>query len=197
MSENTREIFIAEATKAFSDKGFHGTSIASIADRLGLTKQALLHHFGTKERLYGEVLARISKSFNADLETARASAEAPADQLEAFFTLLLDRTIADSDDTRLLMRELLDNHTRAETADVWYLEPALNTLIDLAQAATGPDTLTREGAFARIYQLFGAVTYFAVSAPTLEGIFGERFYAGMHAEFTAALPELVRTRFSS
>lgn len=57
-----RERFIEAATDVFAERGFYGTSIAAIADALPLTKQALLHHFGSKEKLYAEVLKRKSLS---------------------------------------------------------------------------------------------------------------------------------------
>jgi AcrR family transcriptional regulator len=55
---DTRDAFLDAAKRHFAQRGFYGASIAAIAEELGLTKQALIHHFGTKERLYGEVLAR-------------------------------------------------------------------------------------------------------------------------------------------
>lgn len=53
--------FIEAATRQFARKGFYGASISSIANELGLSKQAVLHHFGSKEKLYGEVLQQISE----------------------------------------------------------------------------------------------------------------------------------------
>ena len=42
MTSSTRDQFLQAAIKQFADRGFYGTSIASIAADLGLTKQALL-----------------------------------------------------------------------------------------------------------------------------------------------------------
>ena len=58
MPNDTRKALLDAATRLFASAGFHGASLANIADALGLTKQALLHHFGAKEKLYGEVLVR-------------------------------------------------------------------------------------------------------------------------------------------
>jgi hypothetical protein len=43
-SMNTEHGFIAVAKRQFAKNGLGHTSIASIADELALTKQALLHH---------------------------------------------------------------------------------------------------------------------------------------------------------
>ena len=55
MAQDTRERLLDQAEPLFAERGFYGVSIAAIASELGLTKQALLHHFGSKEKLYGEV----------------------------------------------------------------------------------------------------------------------------------------------
>ena len=57
-AHRTRDHFLDAATHLFSEHGFSGTSVADVANQLGVTKQAVLHHFGNKERLYGEVLQR-------------------------------------------------------------------------------------------------------------------------------------------
>ncbi|MEL6753814.1 MAG: helix-turn-helix domain-containing protein, partial [Pseudomonadota bacterium] len=67
MASDTREQFLDTAEALFAERGFYGVSIAAIADELDLTKQALLHHFGTKEKLYGAVLQRISDEFERQL----------------------------------------------------------------------------------------------------------------------------------
>ena len=83
MAENTREKFLEVARRQFAGKGYDGASIASIAHELGLSKQALLHHFGSKEKLYGEVLAAIATRLTAHALRAREAGADPVDQLEA------------------------------------------------------------------------------------------------------------------
>ncbi|QXC63350.1 TetR/AcrR family transcriptional regulator [Aquihabitans sp. G128] len=55
--EARREQIIAAAVELFAAKGFRGTSIAELADRVGMTHPGLLYYFGTKERLLEEVVA--------------------------------------------------------------------------------------------------------------------------------------------
>ena len=78
MSLSTRDQFIAAAQHLFAEKGFYGASIAAIAEELGLTKQALLHHFGNKEKLYGEVLQRLSGELLEATRAIVAAAPSPA-----------------------------------------------------------------------------------------------------------------------
>jgi AcrR family transcriptional regulator len=53
--DRTEEI-LKTATRLFSEKGFRGTSLASIAVEVGLTEPGLLHYFPTKVKLLQGVL---------------------------------------------------------------------------------------------------------------------------------------------
>ncbi|MEL6216484.1 MAG: TetR/AcrR family transcriptional regulator, partial [Pseudomonadota bacterium] len=106
---DTRNQILDAAEQQFADRGFYGVSLANIAETLGVTKQALLHHFGTKERLYGSVLDRISKDFLNALNTEQMQTLEPEEQLRSFLRDLLDRSSRDASRDRLLVRELLDN----------------------------------------------------------------------------------------
>ena len=55
-----KEEILKEATKRFSTYGFRGTSLASIADAVGLTEPGLLHYFPSKVKLLQGVLAHRS-----------------------------------------------------------------------------------------------------------------------------------------
>ena len=108
MAHDTRERLLDQAEALFAERGFYGVSIAAIANELGLTKQALLHHFGSKERLYGDVLKQISDRFaDIDLNTTAPDANA-TDQLVAYLLELSDPSKFNPSATRVLMRELLD-----------------------------------------------------------------------------------------
>ncbi|WP_431797198.1 TetR/AcrR family transcriptional regulator [Microbacterium kunmingense] len=53
---NDREHVLAVAVALFIEKGYDATSVADLADRLGVTKSALYHHFSSKEELLGLAL---------------------------------------------------------------------------------------------------------------------------------------------
>jgi len=52
-----REEILRAANELFAVQGFHGTSLSSIATRVGLSEPGLLHHFPSKEHLLLELLS--------------------------------------------------------------------------------------------------------------------------------------------
>ena len=48
---SVRERISRAATRLFAERGFAGTSIQAIADEVGMSKQALMHHFPSKQHL--------------------------------------------------------------------------------------------------------------------------------------------------
>ena len=193
VSRDTREVFLDEAEKLFAERGFYGVSIAAIADQLGLTKQALLHHFGTKEKLYGAVLQRISDEHSARLSAAMNDMSDPTAGFLGYFKTVYQESRANLPRGLILMRELLDNKRRADSAGTWYLKSYLENLTELAARVPGLSELTFSRRFTLVYQLLGAINYFLFSEPTLRGIFGEDQIEAFEADFPSQLDALIES----
>lgn len=52
----TKTAILAVATQEFRDRGYTAATLADVADRLGITRSAVLHHFGTKAEVLREVV---------------------------------------------------------------------------------------------------------------------------------------------
>ncbi|MEM8609932.1 MAG: TetR/AcrR family transcriptional regulator [Myxococcota bacterium] len=194
-NEDTRTALLRAATRLFAEKGFYGASIAAIARELDLTKQALIHHFGSKERLYGEVLQQIADELVAAMVEATSDQADPMAQLELLLTRMYDTHKTRPEQSRLLMRELLDNRPRAERADTWYLKSFLKGLVVVVQRIPGWQSASEAEALAAVYQLLGAISYYAISEPTLTRIFGKATYAELDEAFPTRLRLLMRASF--
>jgi AcrR family transcriptional regulator len=88
---NTREQIRAIALEMFAERGYAGTSLREIAERLGVTKAAVYYHFSTKE----DILASLLEDFRAQLDELIAwtaaqprSAETRRAALERYAKLL-------------------------------------------------------------------------------------------------------------
>jgi len=53
-----REQILLEAMECFAEKGFRGTTIRSLAERVGITEAALYRYFPSKESLYRAIVDR-------------------------------------------------------------------------------------------------------------------------------------------
>lgn len=189
-ADRTRQRIVAQARTLFAERGFYGVSIAHVAAALGLSKQGVLHHFSTKEKLYGYVLEQIAREL-ADIRPKRAEEEEALDHLVRYFIAM----VADSSERvelyMLLMREILDNQLRAETAKKWYLKPFLEELVAMVRALPAWEHATDGQVLAVVIQLLGAVSYQAVSRPTFRGVFGAKQAAASQSIFADQTRALV------
>ena len=95
------------------------------------------------------------------------------------------------------MRELLDNSRRAETSRTWYLKPFLETLTDMIMDDTVTNIDSKHTALSVVYQLLGAINYFAVSEPTLSRMFGKKDFSRIRRSFESELRTLISARLGA
>nr|WP_314546837.1 TetR/AcrR family transcriptional regulator [uncultured Massilia sp.] len=75
---------LQEAVRLFAACGFEGTSIATVAERAGLSKQNLMYYFPTKELLYRRVLDGVLDDWLARMASLADARKDPADVLRAY-----------------------------------------------------------------------------------------------------------------
>jgi AcrR family transcriptional regulator len=61
-----RQQILDAAIELFATKGYRGTGVAELAERVGMTPTGLLYYFGTKERLLHEVVAERDRADGLD-----------------------------------------------------------------------------------------------------------------------------------
>ena len=99
---------LAAATRLFAARGFDATSLQAIADEVGVTKQAILHHFPSKERLRDAVLEAMVAHWQEALPRLLVGSTASEERF-ALVTGELRRFFSDDPDrARLVLREALD-----------------------------------------------------------------------------------------
>lgn len=178
MTTDPRENYVMLATRRFAQDGFHGTSLAKLARDAGVTKQALLHFFGTKEKLYAEVLSALCERLCNEISATQTPE--PKAHLTAYYARMAASALDDQQDVQLVVRALLDSDPEVQ---VWPLKPYLDQLTDLVLSLPGLSGATRASALAEAYRFIGSVQYIALSLPTVQGIYG----AGTRDSLAAAL----------
>lgn len=195
--DDTRDLLLAAARRQFAEKGFYGASIAQVAGELGLTKQALLYHFKRKEDLYGEVLRQISDRLLRFVRTSARRDDPPAQQFENIMLGMYAMSRESPTDTRILVREMLDNQSRAETAKDWYLLPFLAEIVAVVRRISGFEDAEEATIFCMVYQLLGSIEYFSISTATLRRMYGDAAYEGYTHEFPMELRNQVHRLIAS
>jgi AcrR family transcriptional regulator len=105
---DVRAATIAAATRLFASHGFDGTALQDIADAVGVSKPAILHHFPSKEHVRQAVLDSILAHWNDLLPRLLVAATASGDRFDAVFGELHRFFASDPDRARLVVRETLD-----------------------------------------------------------------------------------------
>ncbi|WP_394837284.1 TetR/AcrR family transcriptional regulator [Pendulispora rubella] len=106
--DDVRSRVLAAATRLFANRGFDGTSVQLIADEVGVTKPAVLHHFSSKEELRRAVVGNMLDHWQKTLPNLLLAATAGDDRFERVIGELLRFFTADPDRARLVAREMLD-----------------------------------------------------------------------------------------
>ncbi len=157
-----RDRYITLATEGFANYGYHGLSLANLAKTAGVTKQALLHHFGTKDALYNTVLEALTDRLLASLkDTPDVS---PKLRLILHFQDLLSGETNTTADARLILRNLLDSATDTGVAP---LKPYLKELLDLARAVPTKKAATDMELLLGLYGVIGSAQYLLISEDAL------------------------------
>jgi AcrR family transcriptional regulator len=103
-----RSAIVRAATQVFAERGYHGASLRTIAERVGVSSASLVQYFGTKEGLLAAVLvewARESRpagveglrglAFFASMREAMVFNAAHPGLIELFLTLSAEATSTD------------------------------------------------------------------------------------------------------
>lgn len=97
------------ATALFASQGYAGVGMREVADKSGLSKSALFHHFPTKLSLYGAVRVAILEDLEARLATAAPGADDPLAQLDRWVDAVIDALAERPHAAPLLLRSLFED----------------------------------------------------------------------------------------
>lgn len=106
------------AAEVFSSLGYDAASISAIADRAGVSKANIFHHFKSKATLYQQVLRDACQSFSDAIDSASRRDDDSAGRLTAYAMQRLSDYIEDPMSSRLVLRALTSDGADADIQPV-------------------------------------------------------------------------------
>ncbi|NUO97359.1 MAG: TetR/AcrR family transcriptional regulator [Nonomuraea sp.] len=187
----TRATILESATAMLYERGLDGIGVAELCTRLGVSKETLYRHFGTKEGLIEAALLQRSERVTRWLAAAvEAAGDDPRDRLAAVFDALQQWYDDPVFRGCAMLNAAAQHHVetvRALTAR--HLDGYLRLLTGIAARAGAPDP-----------EILGRQLLMLVEGATVVAAHHDRAAAGAHAReaaltlLSAALPEPVRRR---
>lgn len=123
-SSDVRTDLLKAATRLIAERGFAGSSIQEVAEQVGVTKQALLYHFKSKDALRFAVIDEILERANVEFMRMLGSLEGPS-RVEAIIEHLRRYLEEQAQGATVILRFLIDRDEAAidrikSTARPWF-----------------------------------------------------------------------------
>lgn len=187
------------ALDLFSDQGFDAVSMSAVASAAGVSKANVFHHFRSKHELYIQALREACRESREELESLNLRDGAFIDRLAGFALSHLETMIANGRDTRLILREVVDNAPgRAEELARDVFHDGFHRLVETVRLGQEQGELDRDlpPAFIAV-MLLAANVFFVQSRDVLRHLPGVDFAddpGGYNRMFMHALTRGVAAR---
>ena len=169
-TRSTRDQILDEALRCFAEKGYEGTSLNDIAAGVGIRRPSLLHHFPSKESLYGDVFERLLSDWMERLDGAIAVSAVGWDKAELVLRACLDLFAETPDYVRIMRREALDGgvHLGIDLSGV--LRPFFDGAVHYLEGQMDEGVFTRLDARHLLITGYGAILTYFSDAPFVDGL---------------------------
>lgn len=169
-SRSTRDQILDEALRCFAEKGYEGTSLNDIAAGVGIRRPSLLHHFPSKESLYGDVFERLLSDWLERLDRAIAESAVGWEKAELVLRACLDLFAETPDYVRIMRREALDGgvHLGIDLSGV--LRPFFDGAVQYLESQMDEGVFTRLDARHLLITGYGAILTYFSDAPFVDGL---------------------------
>ena len=138
-SISTRQSILDAAVTEFWEHGYRGASVRDICARAGASSNAITYHFGSKEKLYQEILDRFAamqlEQAQAALSGELRSQEEFEIRLEMFLAQLLEAYLQDRESLLITLREFEQLLPQSDESAIRELVEPSHSLSNFVQKA--------------------------------------------------------------
>lgn len=172
----SREKILEVAEALFARRGFSGVGLREVAERVGLGKSSLFHHFRSKAQLYLAVIDRVLVGIEERLLIGLEAGGSPLERLDRMVDAFIDALAEQPSSARLLLRSLFeeDDFPVEAAAEAEATDRILHRI--LARI----DGLLREGVASGVFRP-------SSSPHTIQSLIGATVYHFASGEFGEAL----------
>jgi AcrR family transcriptional regulator len=161
----TRAEILDVATSEFAEHGYSGARVDEIAERTRTTKRMLYYYFGSKERLYTEVLERAYAEIRAAEQTVDVEHLDPLAAIRRLAELTFEHHEAHPNFIRLVSIENIHRaehmHASGRFADLNM--PAIDRIRRILERGRADGTFTRDADPVDVHMIISAYCVFRVA----------------------------------
>lgn len=175
--KSTRDQILDAALECFAQTGYSATSLNDIVAEVGIRRQSLLHHFASKETLYGEVFERLLSDWFARLAGAIESTATGWPKVEQVLRAGFGFFADNPSYVTLMRREAIDggSHLGIDLAAV--LRPMFDQAADYFRREMAAGNFREQNPEQLLLTGYGALLSYFSDAPFLEGLLDEDPFA--------------------
>lgn len=167
--DSTSERVVTAATVAFGTRGYEATSLDAIASELGVRKQTILYHFGSKEGVLDAVIDHASAELVEALEEGLSKNSTGLGRVEAIVRLVF-RLAARQPELLGLLREVSRLGPPPATRLRQRLEPVIADATNFLETEMAKGTIRRQDARLLLVTSYSTVIGVATEVEVLRAL---------------------------
>ena len=166
VERGTRERILEVAEAFLGERGYDGTRLHLIAQRVGIQKASLFHYFPSKEHLYRAVLHEGFGETEQTIKKVLDSEGTPLEKVRALVEGYVEMVAAHPERTKILLRQSLGD---APDSDEQLPESQrlLGMVVKFVADGQRAHTFAEIDPVALVFSVIGMVAFFFTSAPVL------------------------------